>query len=199
METKIKSSYYRKNGRFYFSVIGLGLNHKQLLDHIFNNKNYKVTHTYHRDWIGKIIQNYYDDSQRLEKGKVYNIVIIPTKELEEKHSNCTSEDLKAMAIKDYGNQSVSELKDELIFLIREKFSNKEMVQMGFYEISTLSSYIDNKNLILRGIHGMPWTNSKDDSYSFISTAKYTDPLIDLKINSKNIFLQKSSGVAFMIP
>lgn len=89
------------------------------------------------DWARNVLsQPDYDAKHRLEAGKEYKIVLVRGTEIT-KDSDRTTKNLKAIAVKEFGEQSVSGLKGELALLIRMKFSNAELQQMGLYYIVVL--------------------------------------------------------------
>ncbi|MEI6352540.1 MAG: hypothetical protein WCO35_01230 [Candidatus Nomurabacteria bacterium] len=90
----------------------------------------------------------------------------------------TDENLKTFSIKEFGESSVSELKGELALLIREKFSNEELEEMGLAYIAVLhkpiiSFSVDNSAGTLRSGQNIGY--SLIDSYYDI---RYDDWVID---------------------
>lgn len=89
------------------------------------------------DWARNALnQPDYDAKHRLEAGKEYKIVLVRGTEIT-KDSDRTTKNLKAISSKEFGDQSVTGLKAELALLIRMKFSNAELQQMGLYYIAVL--------------------------------------------------------------
>ncbi len=78
----------------------------------------------------------YDAKHRLEAGKVYKVVLVRGTEITRDHDR-TTKNLKAIAVNEFGERSVSGLKGELALLIRMKFSNAELEQMGLWYIAVL--------------------------------------------------------------
>ena len=126
-----KKPWIEKDGRIYFEVTTLGLTAEEWITRLKAN-GHKIS-----NWAKDVLSKPdYDLNHRYEADKTLKIVLIKGKEIE-KDSERLTKNLKAIAVKDFGTNSVSELKGELGLLIREKFSNKELEEMVLYYIVVL--------------------------------------------------------------
>ncbi len=126
-----KKPWTEKGNRIYFEVTTLGLTAEEWITRLKAN-GHKIS-----NYANQIISNpNYDKNHRYEPGKTLKVVLIRGTEIK-KDSERVNKNLKAIAVKDFGTNSVSELKGELALLIREKFSNKELEEMGLYYIVVL--------------------------------------------------------------
>ena len=129
--TANKKPWIEKDGRIYFEVTTLGLTAEEWITRLKAN-GHKIS-----NWAKDVLSKPdYDLNHRYEADKTLKIVLIKGKEIE-KDSERLTKNLKAIAVKDFGTNSVSELKGELGLLIREKFSNKELEEKGLYYIVVL--------------------------------------------------------------
>lgn len=120
-----------KPARIEFTVQGTGLTAAAWISTI-ESAGHKIG-----DWARDILSKPdYDAKHRLEAGKEYKIVLVRGKEIA-RDSDRTTKNLKAVAIKEFGKSSVSDLKGELALLTRMKFSNAELEQMGLWYIAVL--------------------------------------------------------------
>ena len=120
-----------KQTRIEFTVRGTGLTAAAWISTL-ESTGHKIG-----DWARNALnQPDYDAKHRLEAGKEYKIVLVRGTEIT-KDSDRTTKNLKAIAVKEFGESSVSGLKAELALLIRMKFSNAELQQMGLYYIAVL--------------------------------------------------------------
>ena len=126
-----KKPWIEKDGRIYFEVTTLGLTAEEWKARL-TKAGHKIS-----NWANDVLSKPdYDLNHRYEADKTLKIVLIKGKEIE-KDSERLTKNLKAIAVKDFGTNSVSELKGELELLIREKFSNKELEEKGLYYIVVL--------------------------------------------------------------
>lgn len=115
--------------RIEFTVQGTGLTAESWISTL-ESSGHKIG-----DWARNVLgQPDYDANHRLEAGKEYKVVLLRGKEVT-RDSDRTTKNLKAIAIKEFGESSVSGLKGELALLIRTKFSNSELEQMGLWYIA----------------------------------------------------------------
>ena len=129
--TANKKPWIEKDGRIYFEVTTLGLTAEEWKARL-TKAGHKIS-----NWANDVLSKPdYDLNHRYEADKTLKIVLIKGKEIE-KDSERLTKNLKAIAVKDFGTNSVSELKGELGLLIREKFSNKELEEMVLYYIVVL--------------------------------------------------------------
>ena len=106
-----------------FTVTGLGLTAKEWKKRL-ESGGYRLS-----DWAKKILSTSdYDEKHRLEAGKEYKIVLVRGS------PEWMTIDPKVYASRELGEQAVSGLKCELALLIREKFSNAELKQIGLSHI-----------------------------------------------------------------
>ncbi len=130
-EWNIVSSSMSKLDRITFTVTGLGLTGAEWVTHLESN-GHKLT-----DWAQNILSKPdYDENHRLEVGKEYKVVLVVGKEIKRDRDRSTA-NLKAIATRELGEQSVTDLKGELALLIREKFTNADLEVMGIWYIVVL--------------------------------------------------------------
>ena len=122
---------FEKDTRIEFTVTGTGLTAVAWISTL-KSAGHEIGE-WARDLLSKPD---YDAKHRLEAGKEYKVVLVRGTEIARGH-DCTTENLKAAAIKEFGEQSVSGLKSELALLIRMKFSSAELEQMGLRYIVVL--------------------------------------------------------------
>ena len=130
METD--KNYIEKNGRIYFEVTTLGITIEEWRVR-FNNNGYKISNCASSLLFANSKSNY-NEEHRYEAGKILKVVLLKGEEIK-KDSKRTIKNLKAIALKDLGKNSVSNLKGELVFLIKEKFFNKELKYMDLWCIT----------------------------------------------------------------
>ena len=124
-------SWIEKDGRIYFEVTTLGLTAEEWITRLKAN-GHKIS-----NWAKDVLSKPdYDLNHRYEADKTLKVILIRGKEIK-KDSERLTKNLKAIAVKDFGTNSVSELKGELELLIRKKFSNKELEEMVLYYIVVL--------------------------------------------------------------
>lgn len=122
---------FEKQTRIEFTVRGTGLTAAAWISTL-ESAGHEIV-----DWARRVLSHPdYDAKHRLEAGKEYKLVLILGKEIAN-DLNRTTKNLTAIADKEFGEQSVSGLKAELALLIRMKFSNSELLQMGLYYIAVL--------------------------------------------------------------
>lgn len=126
-----KKPWSEKNGRIYFELTTLGLTASEWKERLTKN-GHKIS-----KWANDILSKPdFDENHRYQPGQTLKVVLICGKEIR-KDSERLTKNLKAIAVKDFGQSSVSELKGELSLLIREKFSNKDLEEMDLFYIVTL--------------------------------------------------------------
>ena len=126
-----KKPWMEKAGRIYFEVTTLGLTAEEWKVRL-TKAGHKIS-DYANDILSKPD---YDQNHRYEPTQTLKVVLIRGKEIE-KDSERLTKNLKAISVKNFGENSVSNLKGELSLLIREKFSNKELEEMGLWYIVVL--------------------------------------------------------------
>lgn len=159
-----EKSWTEKDGRIYFKVTTLGLTAKEWVDRL--KQNHSKIDAYANMLLDKILAdpfNMYDRYHRYEEGKTINIVLIKVKEIEEELSR-TEKNLKAIAEKDFSKNSISQLKAELVFLFYEKFSIKELEEMGLMYIVAPHEVFSDR----LGRSGFFGIDRKFEDYSFIA-------------------------------
>lgn len=120
-----------KNNRIYFDLTTLGLTASEWKERLTKN-GHKIG-----DWANDVLSKPdFDENHRYQPGQTLKVVLVRGKEIQ-KGFERTTQNLKAIAVKDFGQSSVSELKGELSLLIREKFSNKDLEEMDLFYIVTL--------------------------------------------------------------
>lgn len=130
-----------KEGRIYFEVTTLGLTVQE-----WKNRLIKAGHEIN-DYANDVLSKPdYDKKHRYPAGQTLKVVLIRGKEIQ-KDSERLTKNLKAIAIKDFRETSVSELKGELSLLIREKFSNEELEEMDLFYITVLHQPIIDSNVV----------------------------------------------------
>ncbi len=117
--------------RITFKVTGTGLTAEKWIARLGFN-GHKLSDSAHNI----LCASDYDARHRLEAGREYKIVLVRSTEIR-KDSERTSANLKSLASREFGYQSVSDLKGEFALLIREKFANDELEQMGLTYIAVL--------------------------------------------------------------
>lgn len=118
-------------GRMTFTVKGVGLPAREM-EPLLKGAGHEFSR-----WAKDVLsQPDYDRNHRLEADREYKVVLVLGKEIR-KDGDRTTKALKALAVKDYGPESVSGLKGELALLIRLAFSNAELEQMGLWYIAVL--------------------------------------------------------------
>lgn len=117
-------------GRIYLEVKTLGLTAEEWRDRI-TKSGYKINSSEYN------ILNYgYNNKHRYEAGKTLKVVLIRGKDVQD--SERKTENLKAIAAKDFGEASVSQLKGELILLIREILTNEDLEQLNIHYIGVFN-------------------------------------------------------------
>jgi hypothetical protein len=120
-----------KKERITFTVTGLGLTGTEWITRLEYNGHELSS------WANNIITKPdYDQNHRLEAGKEYKVTLVFGKEIKKDKDRSTA-NLKAIAIRELGEQAVTDLKGELALLIRERFSNLELEAMGVGYIAVL--------------------------------------------------------------
>ena len=124
-------NYTEKGYRIYFEVNTLGLTAEEWEVRL-ESKGHKLSDRA-RDILSKPD---YNEKHRYEPNQTLKVALIRGKEIK-KDSERLNKNLKAIAVKDFSETSVSGLKGELALLIREKFSNKELEEMDLWYIAVL--------------------------------------------------------------
>lgn len=142
---------FEKKSRITFTVTGTGLTGTEWVTRL-EAGGHRVS-----GWACDVLTKPdYDENHHLEVDKEYKITLVFGKEIR-KDSERTTADLKALARREIGKQAVSGLKGELALLVREKFTNKELEDMGIGYIAVLhESIIDSVGgaFVLRSLrHG----------------------------------------------
>lgn len=126
---------FEKKNRITFTITGLGLTGAEWVTRL-EAGSHRVS-----VWACDVLTKPdYDQNHRLEAGKEYKVTLVFGKEIR-KDSERTTADLKALARREIGKQAVSGLKGELALLVREKFTNKELEDMGIWYIAVLHESI----------------------------------------------------------
>lgn len=134
-EWNIVPSSTTKLDRTTFTVTGLGLTGAEQVVRLTTG-GHKLS-----DWARDILlKPDYDESHRLETGKEYKVMLVFGREIK-KDKDRSSANLKAIAIRDLGEQSGIGLKGEIALLVREKFTNAELEAMGIWYIAVLHKSI----------------------------------------------------------
>ena len=76
-----------------------------------------------------ILSQRFNQNHRYEAGQTIKVFLIRGTEIKEDEKR-TTKNLQALATKQGGGTSVTSLKGELAFLIREKFTNAQLEEMG---------------------------------------------------------------------
>ncbi len=162
-EWNIVSSSTTKPYRITFTVTGLGLTGEQWITRLVSG-GHKLS-----DWARDILsKSDYDENHRLEAGKEYKVTLVFGKEIKKDKDRSTA-NLKAIATRELGEQSVTGLKGELALLIREKFTNTELEAMGIFYITVLHEpIIDSVG------HADVLYSNRSDDVSFV-IARYDGP------------------------
>lgn len=152
-----------KLDRITFTVTGLGLTSEQWITRLVSG-GHKLSNLA-RDILSK---SDYDENHRLEAGKEYKVTLVFGKEIKKDKDRSTA-NLKAIATRELGEQSVTGLKGELALLIREKFTNTELEAMGIFYITVLHEpIIDSVG------HADVLYSNRSDDVSFV-IARYDGP------------------------
>ncbi len=129
----------RTDGRLYFTVIGAGLTGSQWFDRLET-----IGYTLSAEAKSVLSNPGYDMIHRLEAGKQYTVVLSPTAEIRDDEDRTTM-NLGNYASAEFGKCAVHDLKAELIFLIREKFTDADLEAMGVEYITMLHTPITDPN------------------------------------------------------
>lgn len=130
-EWNIVPSSVAKPDRITFTVTGLSITGAEWITRLTAG-GHKLS-----DWARGILSKPdYDENHRLESGKEYKVTLVFGKEIKKDNDRRTA-NLKAIAARELGEQSVSGLKGELALLIREKFTNAELEAMSIWYIAVL--------------------------------------------------------------
>jgi hypothetical protein len=122
---------FEKADRITFTVTGTGLTANEWVKRL-EAKNHKLS-----DWARNILSKPdYDKKHRLEAGKEYKFVLLFGAEIRN-DSDRTTAKIKKRAVSEFGKEAVTNLKGELVLLIREKFTNAELEEMGLWYIVVL--------------------------------------------------------------
>lgn len=152
-----------RKDRITFTVTGLGITGAEWITRLTAG-GHKLS-----DWARGILSKPdYDENHRLESGKEYKVTLVFGKEIKKDNDRSTA-NLKAIAARELGEQSVSGLKGELALLIREKFTNAELEAMSIWYIAVLHEPIVDS----AGDTGV-LDSSRDDGKSFVD-ADYGRP------------------------
>jgi hypothetical protein len=120
-----------KASRITITVIGSGLTAQEWRMRA-ENRGYQLASYVH----GILSNPDYDAKHRLEPGKEYKVVLIQGKEIK-RDSDRTIANLKSLVVRDYGEQSMGNLKAELAFLIRQRLTNDAMKSFNLGRITVL--------------------------------------------------------------
>lgn len=172
-----KKPWTEKGGRIYFEVTTLGLTAEEWKARLLK-AGHKIS-DYANDILSKPD---YDQNHRYEPGKTLKVVLIRGKEIK-KDSERLTKNLKAIAVKDFGEKSVSGLKGELALLIREKFTNKDLEEMGLWYIAVL-----HEPIIVSGGYPSVLDSDRRDGGSWL-LANWVDPGNRWNGNGAFAFLQ----------
>lgn len=135
-----------KIDRITFTVKGLGLTGAEWITRL-ESCGYKLS-----DGAREILSKPdYDENHRLESGKEYKVTLVFGKEIKKDRDRITA-NLKAIAMREYGEQSVTDLKGELALLIREKLTNAELKAMCIKYIAVLHEPIIDSDNDIRVLH-----------------------------------------------
>lgn len=150
---------FEKKDRITFTVTGLGLTSEQWITRL-EAGGHKLS-----DWARDVLSKPdYDENHRLEVGKEYKVTLVFSKEIKKQKDRSTT-NLKALARRELGEQSVIGLKGELALLIREKFTNAELEAMGIFYIVVL-----HEPIIDSAGHARVLYSFRDDGVSFVNAS-----------------------------
>lgn len=155
-----------KVDRITFTVTGLGLTGAEWITRL-EDDGHGVSGRAHSMITARsmLTESDYDTNHRLEAGKEYKVTLMFSKEVLKNSDRKTSK-IQSFAISEFGEQSVTGLKAELAFLIREKFTNDELKAMGIEDILVLHEPItdsDGEASILcssRRLDGSSWVHAR---------------------------------------
>lgn len=127
----LKAKLTLENGRLYFSVVGVGLESAKWPEQL-KSCGHELS-----KWGADILSKPdYDAKHRLEAGKIYKLGLVLGTEFATDAERSTLA-VKAFARHELGDQSVDGLKAEFALLVREKFTNAELEEMGLWYITVL--------------------------------------------------------------
>jgi hypothetical protein len=121
---KQKGVTLNEHGQICFEVTTLGLTGPEWLQRLTTGGHTVAA-------LAKNILSKYDYNQnhRYKTGKTLKVFLVFGEETKEDYDR-TAKNMKDLASKQAGDQAVSDLKGELTFLLREKFTNEELEQLG---------------------------------------------------------------------
>lgn len=162
---ELKAKFSFENGRLYFNVVGTGFESKHWPKRL-KDGGHELS-KWAADFLSKPD---YDKKHRLEAGKSYKLALVLGTEIATDAERSTA-DLKTFACREIGEQATaSDLKGELALLIREKFTNAELEEMGLWYIAVLHEPIVDSDGYPRVLY-----SGRDDG-SFVR-ADYDDPAL----------------------
>jgi hypothetical protein len=153
-----KGVYLNKRGQIEFDVTTLGLTAEGWKTRL-EQGGHKLS-----DWAKDILSKPdFDRNHRYEQGQTIKVFLIRGVEIKEADKR-TTQNLQALATKQAGEASVTSLKGELALLIREKFTNEELREMGLWYIAVLHTPIVDSDggpyvLYSRRDGGGSWVNA----------------------------------------
>lgn len=128
---ELKAKLSLEKGHFYFLVVGAGLPSAKWPERL-KSGGYELS-----KWGADILSKPdYDKKHRLKYGKVYKLGIVLGAKIATDQERSTAK-LKALGCQEISPQAVDELKAEFALLIREKFTNAELEEMGLWYIAVL--------------------------------------------------------------
>ncbi|HCC06349.1 TPA: hypothetical protein DEP94_03270 [Candidatus Nomurabacteria bacterium] len=171
---ELKAKLAFEKGRLYFSVAGVGLESSKWPERL-KSGGHELS-----KWGADILSKHeYDSKHRLEADKVYKLALVLGTEFATDAKRSTGE-VKAFARHEFGDQSVDGLKGELTLLIREKFTNAELEEMGLWYIVVLHEPIIDSD----GSPSVLCSSRRDGSY--VGT-RYASPVIQWRAHGAFAF------------
>ena len=146
------------DGHIHFEVTTLGLTGEE-----WHTRLTKGGHISFDSAKGILPKPDFDQNHRYAPGQTLKVFLVRGTEIK-KDADRTTKNLQAFAKKHGGKESVSHLKAELALLIREKFTNEELEEMGLWYIAVLHNPFvdavgDPRVLLADRYGGASWVNA----------------------------------------